>query len=51
MYQQQADFRRIVAGLDDKKVERGTAKLKCPIIKLDGTRPVEELLEKVKEYL
>lgn len=52
MYDQQEAFRELVAQRDPASVEQSAARLRCPVIPLDGTRPLEEnlrvMLEKLK---
>lgn len=54
MYEQQKEFRRVVADREENSLEECAAKLPCPVIVLDGTMPVEENIEiiiaKGKEY-
>lgn len=47
MHEQQKEFRRVVAGREEKSLEECAAKLPCPVIVLDGTMPVEYNMEKI----
>lgn len=51
MYEQQAEFRKLVANRDVKVVEESARKLKCPVVILDGALAVEKNLEKILENL
>lgn len=44
MYQQQEAFRELVKQRDPASVEESVAQLPCPVIRLDGTKPLEENL-------
>lgn len=47
MYEQQKEFREVVAGREEKSLEESAAKLRCPVIVLDGTMSVEDNIEKI----
>lgn len=47
MYEQQKEFRRVVAGREERSLEETVAKLPCPVVILDGTMPVEDNIEKI----
>ena len=51
MYEQQADFRRMVESRDPSAASQSAAKLPCPVIRLDGTAPVEENISIILSYL
>ena len=51
MYEQQAEFRKVVKNRDSKAVEEYAERFSCPVMVLDGTLPVEENLEKVMKCL
>ena len=47
MYEQQEEFRRVVAGREEKSLEGCAAKLRCPVIMLDGTAAIEDNIDKI----
>ena len=51
MYDQQCEFRRIVAEKDSEIVSQSIKRLSCPVIKLDGTRSVEDNLQLIKRII
>lgn len=51
MYEQQKEFRGIVAKREEKSLEESVRKLRCPVVVLDGMLPVGENLEKVMEIV
>ncbi len=51
MYDQQCEFRRIVAEKDSEIVYLSAERLSCPVIKLDGTRSVEDNLQLIKRFI
>jgi adenylate kinase family enzyme len=51
MYEQQKEFRKVVAGREEKSLEECVQKLKCPVAVLDGTLPMEDNLKKIATYL
>jgi len=51
MYAQQEAFRDMVKRRDEATVEASAARLRCPVIVLDGTRPLAENVERMLEYL
>ena len=51
MYEQQKEFRKVVAGREEKSLEECVQKLKCPVVVLDGTLPVEDNFKKIVTYL
>lgn len=51
MYEQQKEFRKAVAGREEKSLEECIQKLFCPVVVLDGTLPVECNMQKIKEYI
>lgn len=51
MYEQQLEFRNVVANRDSKAVEESAKKLSCPIFVIEGTLPVEKNIEKIIDYL
>lgn len=42
MYEQQKEFRNIIAGKSNQTVEESANKLKCVKVKLDGTKSINE---------
>lgn len=42
MYEQQKDFRRMIADRDSLAIEESANRLKCPKIRLDGTKSIDE---------
>ncbi|MBR4960653.1 MAG: hypothetical protein IKY52_07140 [Clostridia bacterium] len=51
MYEGQEQFRRFAAGREESVVTDSFAGLHCPVIPLDGTRPVTENIEKIINIL
>lgn len=51
MFDQQRDFRQIAQRRDPAAVEESAARLACPVVLLDGTRPVEENLHRMLEAI
>ena len=51
MYEQQEEFRRVVAGREEVSLEECAKKLPCEVVVLDGTMPVEYNMEKIKEFM
>ncbi len=51
MYEQQADFRRMVETRDPSAASQSAEKLPCPVIKLNGTAPVEENIAAILSHL
>lgn len=51
MYQQHMEFQNVVANRDSKSVMESAMKLRCSIIKVDGTLPVIKNVQKIMEYL
>ena len=51
MYEQQADFRRMVETRDPSAASQSAEKLPCPVIKLNGTAPVEENIAAILAHL
>lgn len=51
MYEQQQQFREVVADRDSKTVEQSISKLHCPVHKLDGTLPVKENVDLILQYV
>ena len=51
MYEQQAAFRAFVAGRSEKDVEEHVARLSCPVLRLDATRPIGENVETIAEKM
>lgn len=51
MYFQQQEFLKTVALRDFQSVKRSVEKLCCPVIKLDGTLPINKNIEKILNYL
>lgn len=51
MYEQQKEFRKVVAGREEKSLEECVQKLPCQVVVLDGTLPVECNIKKIKESI
>lgn len=51
MYEQQASFRKLIAGFTDTKVTDSIDKIDCKIVELDGTCPVKENVEIIKKCM
>ena len=51
MYEQQKEFRKVVAGREEKSLEECVQKLKCPVVILDGTLPIEDNFKKIVTHL
>lgn len=51
MYEKQEAFRALVSKRDPATVEASIADLPCPVVRLDGTRPLEESLAKMLAFL
>lgn len=51
MYEQQKEFRKVVASREEKALEDCVQKLWCPVVVLDGTLPVKYNVKKVKEQM
>ena len=51
MYEQQVDFRRMVETRDPASASQSAEKLPCPVIKLNGTAPVEENIAAILAHL
>ena len=51
MYTQQEEFRRAAAARDPNASARSISRMQCPVLQLDGTRPVEENLQAIFAYL
>jgi len=51
MYEQQEEFRRVVAGREEASLEECVKKLTCEVHVLDGTIPTEQNMEKIKKLL
>lgn len=51
MFRRQESFRELVKKRDPAMVEESAKRLHCPVIVLDGTRPLEENLRVMLEYL
>jgi len=51
MYEGQEQFRRFAAGREESAVTDSFAGLHCPVIPLDGTRPVTENIQKIINIL
>ena len=47
MYEQQKEFRKVVASREEQELEESVLKMKCPVVVLDGTLPVSCNLEKI----
>lgn len=51
MYTQQMEFRKVVEHRDLGKVEESVKRLKCPVVVLDGTLPVDDNIRKVAGHM
>ena len=51
MHEQQLAFRQMVETRDPDRIRQYAQKLPCQVIVLDGTKPVEENLRRIKEYI
>lgn len=51
MYEQQKEFRKVVASREEQSLEECVQKLSCPVVVLDGTLPVEINIKKIKETI
>ena len=51
MYEQQKEFRKVVANREEKSLEECVRKFQCPVIFLDGTLPVDYNIKKIKECI
>ena len=51
MYEQQEEFRKVVAGREEASLEECAKKLPCEVVVLDGTLPVKQNMEKIKEIM
>ena len=51
MYEQQAAFRAFVADRREEDVEAHIARLTCPVLRLDATRPIFENVERITSFL
>ena len=51
MYEQQKEFRKVVASREEKSLEACVQKFSCPVVILDGTLPVDTNIEKIKETI
>lgn len=51
MYEQQKEFRKVVAGREEKSLEECVQKLSCPVVVLDGTMSINHNIDKIKKLL
>lgn len=51
MYEQQKEFRKVVASREEKSLEACVQKFFCPVVVLDGTLPVDINIKKIKETI
>ena len=51
MYEQQKEFRKVVASREEASLEECVKKLFCPVVVLDGTLPAEINIKKIKETI
>ena len=51
MYEQQEEFRKVVASREEASLKECVQKLPCPVVVLDGTLPVECNIKKIKEII
>lgn len=50
MYEQQKRFRQFVSGRSEEPYREQIKKLPCPVLELDSTQPLEEIVEKICNY-
>lgn len=50
MYEQQQRFRQFVAGRSEEPYRAKVMQLNCPVLELDSTQPLEEIVEKICNY-
>ena len=50
MYEQQKQFRQFVAGRNEEPYRAKVMQLNCPVLELDSTQPLEEIVEKICNY-
>lgn len=51
LYEQEKKFFDFVSSRAENMVEEWVASLSCPVIRVDGTKPVEENLESILEQM
>ncbi len=51
MFEQQREFLKMAENRDSKIIEESIKKLACPVVKVDGTLPVLDILERIMEEL
>ena len=51
MYEQQKEFRKVVASREEASLEECVKRLPCQVVILDGTVPVDINIEKIKETI
>ncbi len=50
MYEQQKQFRQFIAGRSEEPYRAKVMQLNCPVLELDSTQPLEEIVEKICDY-
>ena len=50
MYEQQKRFRQFVSGRSEEPYRAKVMQLNCPVLELDSTQPLEEIVEKICDY-
>ena len=51
LYEQEENFFHFVESRDENTVEEWVKSLKCPVIRIDGTQPIDENTELIIEYI
>ena len=51
MYEQQKEFRKVVASREEASLEECVKKLSCPVVILDGTMSINHNIDKIKKLL
>jgi hypothetical protein len=51
LHEQEEAFFRIVDSRQDSFVESWLQKISCPIIRVDGTKPIEENVEYIRQVI
>ena len=51
LYEQEEKFFRFVESRDENTVEEWVKSLKCPVLRIDGTQPIDENTDLIIEYI
>ena len=51
LYEQEENFFHFVESRDESIVEEWAKSLKCPVIRIDGTMPIDENVKLIIEYI